>query len=289
MAAALLKAQNGQQGGFNGHQANRLGAGGGAAGGGGGGGGGRALLHDLEDVLGYSDEEMEEDVGFRVGAAAGGGAAGRGGRAGDDDVAFAGRGRALGGGLGAAAGRAGGNRLSGMAEDMDLDMGMDGFDSEGDGAGMGMLNRAGGRLGAAAAVAVGGGGVPRRRGRPSAASTTAGGGTGGIGSAQDEVLRGLLPRVPAAKRPEPMCGEGDGCEQCASLRRFLGNARALELPMVLNKKQQKHVQKVVAWLVAPEGGRYELQCGEPVGEEGRWRGEGLCGLDSRRGSGRREL
>jgi hypothetical protein len=258
------------------------------------------LLHDLDEALGYSDEDMEEDGGLAGFARVAANMRAAGAGNGDGARAFMGRGRALGGRLGQDVGR-----LSDLGMDLGMgsDMDLDGFDSEGLRSGYGMQNRAGGgnRVaaaalgGAAAGGGGGGGGVPGRRGRPSSTPLSAGG--GGVegpvapGSARSQVLRGLLPRVPAAKRPEPMCAQDKGCDQCASLQRFLGNPRALELPMVLNKKQQMHVQKVVAWLVAPEGGAHGLQCGEPVGEEGlsSQGGKVILGLMPRAGQGQGDV
>jgi hypothetical protein len=65
--------------------------------------------------------------------------------------------------------------------------------------------------------------------------------------------------VTQQQRLVPLCDAAAQCTSCASLRGFIENERALELPMVLSKKGLAHVQQTVGWLVAPQGGSWALQ------------------------------
>eukprot|EP00775_Hariotina_reticulata_P007490 gene7490-7699_t len=90
--------------------------------------------------------------------------------------------------------------------------------------------------------------------------------TPGTASGSDGLMAGLLPRVTKAQMPEPLCRSG--CDACQSLVEFVGNAAALELPMLLpSKKMQQHVSKVVGWLASPPGGRHHLSCIDGTGRK----------------------
>ena len=68
-----------------------------------------------------------------------------------------------------------------------------------------------------------------------------------------------MPRVKASERPLPLCPEAKSCEDCSNLRRFVCDSSSGTLHFAnLSKARQQHVQQVVLWLSAPEGGQHKL-------------------------------